>query len=69
MADFFEMVTPLVGITPDNFRNLSGTDALQLYVSTLQKAGARQQDLTFFMEAMALDATDLIPLLQDNAAG
>ena len=69
MADFFEKVAPLVGITADNFRNLSGPDALQLYVSTLQKAGASQQDMTFFMEAMASDATALIPLLQDNAAG
>ena len=69
MADFFEKVAPLVGITADNFRNLSGPDALQLYVSTLQKAGASQQDMTFFMEAMASDATALIPLLKDNAAG
>lgn len=69
MADFSEKVAPLVGITADNFCNLSGPDALQLYVSTPQKAGASQQDMTFFMEAMASDATALITLLRDNAAG
>ncbi len=69
MKDFFEKVAPLVGVTADQFRNLSGPDALQLFVKTLQDAGASQQDMTFFMEAMASDATLLIPLLKDNAAG
>jgi len=69
MKDFFEKVAPLVGVIADNFRNLSGPDALQLYVDTLQKAGASQQDFTFFMEAMASDATALLPLLKNNAAG
>lgn len=66
MKDFFENVAPLVGVTADQFKNLSGPDALQLYVSTLQKAGASQQDFTFYMEAMASDATALVPLLRDN---
>lgn len=69
MKDFFEKVAPLVGVTADNFRNLSGPDALQLYVKTLQEAGANQQDFTFFLEAMASDATALLPLLKNNAAG
>jgi len=69
MKDFFEQVAPLVGVTADQFRNLSGPQALQLYASTLEKAGANQQDFTFFMEAMASDATALVPLLKNNAAG
>jgi hypothetical protein len=69
MKDFFEQVAPLVGVTADQFRNLSGPQALQLYASTLEKAGANQQDFTFFMEAMASDATALVPLLRNNAAG
>ena len=69
MKDFFEQVAPLIGVTAEQFKNLSGPDALQLYVDTLQKAGANQQDFTFFMEAMASDATALVPLLKDNAAG
>jgi len=66
MADFFENVAPQVGITADHFRDLSGADALQLYVQTLQDANLSQQDMTFYMEAMASDATALIPLLVDN---
>ena len=69
MKDFFEQVAPLVGVTADQFRNLSGPQALQLYVDTLEKAGASQQDFTFFMEAMASDATALVPLLKNNASG
>ena len=69
MKDFFEQVAPLVGVTADQFRDLSGPQALQLYASTLEKAGANQQDFTFFMEAMASDATALVPLLRNNAAG
>ena len=68
MADFFENIGPLVGVTAENFRNLSGPDALQLYVSSLEKAGASQQDMTFYMEALASDATALLPLLRDNGA-
>lgn len=63
MADFFEKVAPKVGVTAEQFKNLSGPDALQLYVDTLQKAGMSQQDMTFYMEAMASDATALLPLL------
>ena len=69
MKDFFEQVAPLVGVTAEQFRNLSGPQALQLYASTLEKAGANQQDFTFFMEAMASDAIALVPLLKNNAAG
>ena len=69
MKDFFEQVAPLVGVTADQFRDLSGPQALQLYASTLEKAGANQQDFTFFMEAMASDATALVPLLRNNASG
>lgn len=67
MADFFEKVAPLVGVTAENFKNLSSKDALQLFVKTLQDAGASQQDFTFFLEAMASDASALTPLLINNA--
>lgn len=66
MADFFENVGPLVGVTADHFRDLSGPEALQLYVSSLERAGLSQQEMTFYMEAMASDATALIPLLANN---
>lgn len=68
MADFFENIAPKVGVTAEQFRKLSGPEALQLYVSSLEKAGASQQDMTFYLEAMASDATALLPLLQNGGA-
>jgi hypothetical protein len=68
MADFFENIAPLVGVTADNFKKLSGPDALQLYVSSLEKANVSQSEMTFYMEAMASDATNLLPLLRDGGA-
>ena len=68
MADFFERIAPQVGVTADQFRNLSGPQALQLYVDSLDKANLSQADMTFYMEAMASDATALIPILRDGGA-
>lgn len=69
LADFFENIAPKVGVTADQFRKLSGPQALELYVASLEKAGASQNELTFYMEAIASDATLLLPLLKNNAEG
>lgn len=66
MLDFFENIAPLVGVTADDFARLSGPEALQLYVSSLEKANVSQADFTFYMETIASDATALLPLLRDN---
>jgi hypothetical protein len=63
MADFFENIAPKVGVTAEQFARLSGPEALQLYVDSLEKAGLSQQEMTFYLEAMASDTTALIPLL------
>lgn len=68
MADFFQNIAPKVGVTAKEFARLSGPEALQLYVSSLEKAGVNQQEMTFYLEAMASDATKLIPLLQNGGA-
>lgn len=68
MADFFETIAPRVGVTAEQFRNLSGPQALQLYVSSLEKANLSQNEMAFYMEAVASDATALLPLLRDNGA-
>ena len=57
MADFFENIAPKVGVTADEFERLSGPQALQLFVDSLEKANLSQADLTFYMEAMASDMT------------
>lgn len=66
LKDFFDNVAPKVGITAAAFKNLSGPDALQLYYNSLQKAGLNSQQMTYYMEALASDATELAPLLANN---
>nr|WP_276617323.1 phage tail tape measure protein [Pseudomonas syringae] len=69
MADFFKEIAPRVGVAREQFANLSGPQALQLYYTSLEKAGANQQQLTTFMEAMGDESTALIPLLRNNGKG
>ena len=66
LKDFFENIAPQVGITADSFKGLSGKDALQLYQSSLEAANVSQQDMTFYMEAIASDASLLTPLLENG---
>lgn len=66
LKDFFEQIAPKIGVTADQFARLSGPEALQLYVTSLEKAGVSQQKMTFYMEALANDATALIPLLRNS---
>ncbi len=66
LADFFEKIAPQVEVTAEQFRNLSGPQALQLYASSLEKANLSQSEMTFYMEAIASDATSLLPLLKDG---
>ena len=67
MADFFENIAPQVGVTADQFARLSGQEALMLYVRSLEQANLSQAEMTFYMEAIASDATALLPLLSNNA--
>ena len=69
LKDFFTNVAPLAGVTAEQFRNLSGPDALQLYVSTLEKANLSQSEMVFYLEGIANDASLLLPLLRNNADG
>lgn len=66
MADFFERIAPLVGVTAEQFRELSGPDALQLYYTSLERANVSQSEMTFYLEAIASDASALAPLLRNN---
>jgi len=68
LVDFFENIAPKVGVTADQFARLSGPQALQLYVNSLEKAGVSQQQMTFYMEALASDATLLIDMFKNNGA-
>jgi hypothetical protein len=66
MQAFFEQIAPKVGVTAEQFRNLGGPDALQLYVSSLQKANLSQSEMVAYMEELASDSALLLPLLQNN---
>lgn len=66
MKDFFEQIAPKIGITADAFRNLSGPQALQLYFDSLQKAGLSTEQMSFYLESAANDATKLIPVMRDG---
>lgn len=66
LQDFFKTIAPKVGVTAEQFKNLSGPAAMRLYVDTLQKANVSQAQMTFYMEAIANDATALIPMFQNG---
>ena len=66
MADFFEKIAPLVGATKEEFIGLSGAESLQRYFNYLELANIPHQEMVFYMEAIASDATMLIPLLQNG---
>jgi uncharacterized coiled-coil protein SlyX len=68
LADFFENIAPKIGITADAFKGLSSSDALQLYVKSLEDANVSQAEMTFYMEALAGDATLLAPLFSNGGA-
>lgn len=69
MIDFFEQIAPKVGVTAEQFRNLSGAEGLQLYVDSLEKANISQAEFNFFMEAVASDSSALLPLLRNGGEG
>lgn len=50
-------------------QKLSGPEALQLYVNKLEEAGVTQEQMSFYLESMASDMTDLIPLLVNGGEG
>ena len=69
LQDFFNEIAPQVGVTAEQFRKLSGPEALQLYFSSIEKAGVSQQQLVSYMEQISDESAALIPLLRDNGAG
>ena len=75
-VDFFEQIATKTEGSAEGARklalemqNLSGPKALQLYVDKLQEAGVTQQQMSFYLESMASDTTNLIPLLRDGGKG
>lgn len=68
MVDFFEQVAPRVGVTAEEFRNLSGPEVLGKMVQAMEEAGISAEGMSFYLESVASDTTALIPLLVDGGA-
>jgi hypothetical protein len=75
-VDFFEQIAIKTEGSAEAARklalemqNLSGPQALQLYVDKLEEVGVTQQQMSFYLESMASDTTNLIPLLKDGGKG
>ena len=76
LADFFtEIATKTEGGAKGSLelakamRELSGPQALQLYVDKLKEAGVSQNEMVYYMESVADEATSLIPLLENGGEG
>lgn len=50
----------------ESFKHMSGTEVLQAMVTRMEEAGAETKEMSFALEGMASDTTDLIPLLKDG---
>ncbi|MNY99998.1 hypothetical protein D3C78_165780 [compost metagenome] len=75
-VDFFEKIAVKTEDSAEAARklalemqSLSGPQALQLYVDKLEEAGVTQQQMSFYLESMASDTTNLIPLLKNGGEG
>ncbi|RXS99033.1 transglycosylase SLT domain-containing protein [Acinetobacter junii] len=68
LKDFFENVAPKVGVTAEQFKKLGGADALQLFFNTLKQANVSDNEMVFYLESIADEASALIPLLNNNGA-
>lgn len=68
LKDFFENIAPQVGLTIEAFEGLNSSEALALYVTSLEAANVSQAEMTFYMEALANDATALVPAFRNGGA-
>lgn len=75
-VDFFEQIAMKTEGSSEaakklilDMQKLSGPEALQLYVDKLEEAGVTQQQMSFYLESMASDLTDLYPLLANGGEG
>jgi len=68
LADFFENVAPQIGLTAKELKGLSGNDALLAVKKAMDDVNLSAEEQTFHLEAIAGDASKLIPLLANGGA-
>jgi hypothetical protein len=66
-ADVMQLSAAEARAAAIEFQNMSGPDVLQEMVKRMEEAGIATNQISFALEGVASDATDLIPLLRDNA--
>ncbi|MAY20317.1 MAG: hypothetical protein CL955_06835 [Erythrobacteraceae bacterium] len=66
LQDAFDALNGKVKLTVDELRGLSGKDALQLIVNRMEQAQLSTEEMSFVLESLASDTTNLIPLLRDG---
>lgn len=69
LKDYFELIAPLVGQTAEEFRGLSGPDALIKFKEGLDAANISAGEQVFYLESLANDTAMLQPLLANSAQG
>ncbi|MEY8204888.1 MAG: hypothetical protein RPR40_07400 [Bermanella sp.] len=65
-ADFFENIGSKVDLTAESFAKLSGPDALIALKNAMDDTSTSAAEQVFYFEALASDASLLIPLLANN---
>ena len=65
-ADVLGLTENEANALASEFEKLSGTEVLQEVVNRLEDAGASSEQVSFALEGLASDTTDLIPLLTDG---
>lgn len=68
LTDAFDALNGKVKLSVDELRGLSGKDALELIVARMEAAKLSTEEMSFVLESLASDATNLLPLLRNNAA-
>lgn len=68
MADFFENIAPKIGITAEQLQHLSGPQILQSVKNAMDQANVSMEQQIFYLESLASDTTNLIPLLENGGA-
>lgn len=68
-ADFFKQIAPFVKITADELAKLSGEEALLAVVASMEEAGLTSKEMSFYLEALGSDMTNLLPLLVNGGKG
>ena len=65
--DVMKLSSSEANVLAREFQNMSGPEVLQAMTKQMEEAGISGNQMSFALEGVASDATDLIPLLKDNA--